>query len=446
VRGVTSVIGQIDLVIRELHQPAARRPWGLPRSARQARIHALLTAPVLWIALIVIFAAGAGDRSIAGPIKGTDFLQFYTIGSLVRNDQTAALYDFEALHRAQVALVPESAPELYPPVYPPHAALLFAPFSLLSFRHAMLAWTLITIVLFWLIVRSAWRPIARHLPDSLFVCAAAAAFFPFWTLILYGQATILILIAWWAGWMALERQRPFLAGLSFGLLLIKPQFAIPLAVVVLARREWAMLLGAVTAIAMQVGAVVVLLDWSVLEAYGRFVPVMLEHADLLEPKPSQSHSLRALTRLAPTWIGLPLWGILSAAILVCVVKVWRTGAPLRLRLGVVIVASVLVNPHLIVYDAAVLALPLLWFGAYVQERSPLSNPRVFWTIVYWLFVAFLAPTAAAIGVQASVVLLTSLLVFIARIAVREDAIAISTDSRIATGLDGSRLVATTRIS
>jgi Glycosyltransferase family 87 len=400
-------------------QDAAR--WRWPKSARKARMHAVLVACVLWIALIVTFTAGTGNRSIAGPIKGPDFLQFYTSGSLVRTNHTTALYDFNALHRAQVALVPESEPELYPPVYPPQLALLFAPFSLLSYPAALLLWTLITVAIFWLIVRSAWRPVAANLPDSTFVIAAAAAFPPFWNLVLFGQMTIVILAAFWAGWMALERQKPFLAGLAFGLLLIKPQFAIPLAVVVLASRQWTMMLGAVTSIVIQLAVVLLLLGWPVLEAYAAFVPVMLQHADLLEAKPFQSHSLRALTRFAPASIALPLWAVLSAAVLVYVVKVWKTGAPLRVRLGLVMLASVLVNPHLIVYDAAVLALPLIWFGGYVQDRRIHADAVVFWTIVYWLYVTFLAPTAAIIGLQLSVLLMAWLVVLIARVATRKDA-------------------------
>jgi hypothetical protein len=456
-------------VTDHLPRDGARTRWRWPQSARKARIHAVLLAVVLWIALLVTFTAGHGDRSISGTIKGPDFLQFYTIGSLVRANHTEALYDFDALHRAQVALVPESAPELYPPVYPPQAALLFAPFSVLSYRQAMLLWSLITIAVFWAIIRSAWRPLATHLPDSMFVFAAAAAFPPFWNLVLYGQITILVLAAFWAGSIALERQKPFLAGLAFGLLLIKPQFAIPIAIVVLACREWAMLLGAATSIAAQLGAIALVLGWRVLDAYATFVPVMLRHADLLEAKPFQSHSLRALTRLAPASIALPLWIILSAAVIVCVVKVWKrrpedgghrtecidghaftvnrqlpsvnrqpmTGAPLRVRLGLLILASVLVNPHLIVYDAAVLALPLLWFGAYVQERKVRADAVMFWTIVYWLYVTFLAPTAAAFGVQVSVILMAWLVVLMTRIATNNYALVDANPSVSCTTTEGS---------
>jgi hypothetical protein len=405
---------ETDDVTDQLPRDGARARWRWPQSARKARVHAVLLASVLWIALIVTFAAGPGNRSIAGPIKGPDFLQFYTSGSLVRTHQTAALYDFTALHRAQVALVPESEPELYPPVYPPHVAILFAPFSALSYRQALVLWSLITIALFYAINRRAWRQDAASLPDATFVLTAAAAFPPFWSLVLFGQVTILVLAAFWAGWIALERNKPFVAGLAFGLLLIKPQFAIPLAVVVLACGEWAMLLGAVASIAMQIGAVVLLLGWRVLEAYATFVPVMLRHADLLESKPFQSHSIRAVTRLAPDLLALPLWGVLSAAVMVYVVKVWKTGAPLRVRLGLVILASVLVNPHLIVYDAAVLALPLIWFGGYVQERGVREDSVAFWTTVYWLYVTLLAPTAAIIGVQVSVLLMAWLVVLMAR--------------------------------
>ena len=78
------------------------------------------------------------------------------------------------------------------------------------------------------------------------------------------------------------------------------------------------------------------------------------------------------------------------------------------------IVSVLVNPHLIVYDAAVLVLPLVWFGAYIQERGRPADARVYWTTVYWLCLSFLAPTAAAIGVQASVLLMGWLMVLVAR--------------------------------
>jgi hypothetical protein len=188
----------------------------------------------------------------------------------------------------------------------------------------------------------------------------------------------------------------------------------------------------VASIAIQVAAAAVALGVPALDAYAAFVPSMLANADLLEPKPFLSHSLRAATRLAPDWIGLPLWIALSAAVLACVVKVWRSEAPVRVRVGMAIVAAVLVSPHLIVYDAAILALPLIWFGAFVQERRAQLDAARFWSGVYWLFVMLLAPTAAAIGVQMSVAIMLWLVVFVARAAV-----AASPSTELASIYDGT---------
>jgi hypothetical protein len=85
------------------------------------------------------------------------------------------------------------------------------------------------------------------------VLAAAAAFPPFWSLVLYGQITILILRH--SGWLAGARTgRHYLAGVAFGLLALKPQFGIPLAAIVVACGEWRMLAGAVTSVVAQAAA------------------------------------------------------------------------------------------------------------------------------------------------------------------------------------------------
>jgi hypothetical protein len=53
-----------------------------PRSRRHATIHAVVLAAYCWTATAVISFSGSGDRSIGGPLKGSDFIQFYTLGHL----------------------------------------------------------------------------------------------------------------------------------------------------------------------------------------------------------------------------------------------------------------------------------------------------------------------------------------------------------------------------
>jgi hypothetical protein len=83
-----------------------------------------------------------------------------------------------------------------------------------------------------------------------------------------------------------------------------------------------------------------------------------------------SHSLSRADAAAPGLGSAFLCGLaLAEVVLWYTVKVWKSDAPVRVRLGVVMLASILVNPHVIVYDVTLLALPLLWFGAYMLERS-----------------------------------------------------------------------------
>jgi hypothetical protein len=403
-RSATTVIenadkSSLDLVRRRVGT------WRWPRSVQQARAHSILAAVILWIFAIINLTAGQGNRSVAGPIKGADFVHFYTVGWLARTHQTALLYDFAELHRAQVALVPESSPELYVPVYPPQAALMFAPLTVFPYRVALLLWTTLTVACFAVIVYSVSRSVGWTSSDPVFVVSAAAAFPPFWSLVLHGQTTIVILAGFWAGWLALERRRPFLAGAAFGLLFIKPQFAIVLALTAVTCGEWALIAGALASIALQVSCIGLLLGWQVLKAYGTLLPVLLRHADLLEPKPFQMHSLSAVTHLMPTWIGLPLWAAAVGIVVFCAVKVWKSRSlSIRVRLGILMFASVLANPHVTIYDATILALPLIWIGAEFVAHGP-DDSKAFLTLAYWIFVTLLVPTALAIRLQVSVLLM-----------------------------------------
>lgn len=402
-----------------------------PRSTRQAKGHALVVALILWLMAAVVGFTGTGDRGIAGPLKGADFVQYYTLGHLASARQVEPMYDAALYHQAQVDLIPESGREIYPPVYPPQVAVMFIPVTGLSYQGALLAWCLITIAGYALVVWSAWKPVAELLPDRTFVVAAAAAFPPFWSLILHGQVTLVLLVAFWAGWLALERHRHWLAGFAFGLLAIKPQFGIPLAVVVLVCGEWRMLAGAVSSVLAQAAAVWLMLGSDAFTAFAANIPTMMAYADMLEAKPFLSHSVRALTRLTPNWVGVPIWAIVSAIVFWYTVRVWKSRAPLRVRLGVVVLASALVNPHMIIYDLTVLALPLVWFGSYMQESARRDQAEPYWMLVYWLFVTTFIPTAAAIGVQASVFVMGALLILVDRSVQADTGVANPGDARIA---------------
>ena len=74
-----------------------------------------------------------------GKVKGTDFLHFYVIGSIVREGRWSELYDAQAqLVRAQ-AIAPSSPDVVFVPLESPQLALLFAPLTALGYTTALLS-------------------------------------------------------------------------------------------------------------------------------------------------------------------------------------------------------------------------------------------------------------------------------------------------------------------
>lgn len=379
----------------------------------EARTQAILVACISWVAAAVIIFGSRGDRDLLGHLKGADFVHFYTLGRIVLADQTAALYDADAQHRLQADWVPASAPDFFLPVYPPQTALLFTPFARLSYGIAALLWAATTIVTYTLVVRSAWRPGRDVLPDSLFIVAAAAGFAPFWSLVLHGQTTTVPLLGFCLGWQALERNRRFLAGLALGLVAIKPQLGLALTVVIVACGEWAILSGLLAAAALQTACVWFVMGPNVLWDYFRTMQQLPRFAALLEPKPYQLHSIRAITRLVPGWWESAAWVLLSLAVVWRCLRAWKAEVPVAARMGVLVLASVLVSPHLTVYDATVLVLPILWLGTWIQRELP-RQAAGFWPFVFWLYVTLLIPTAVLVRVQVSVLVLGWLFVNVTR--------------------------------
>jgi hypothetical protein len=392
-----------------------RRVWW-QFSASEARLHATLAALLMWSVAAVIAFAGSGYRSVFGPLKGSDFIQFYTLGHLDEQTAQTTLYDPDAFHRLQTQLVPESDTEHYLIVYPPHVAILFRPFAGMTYGSAALLWAAILAVLYGVCIWLAWRRFRFVLPNPQLLIAAAAAFPPFWYLVLHGQTTIVPLLAFCLGWLALEHRRPFWAGMALGLLLLKPHFALALAVLTVLCGEWKMMAGAAGSVILQVTATAALLGTSVLRNYAAVVASFPQLREALAPRPEQMHSISAITdRLAGEW-GPIAWAVLSALVIFRTIQVWRSNAPVAVRMGVLVLASVLVNPHVYVYDAVVLAPALIWFAGSAREesRTTLSTRALFGPLVYALYLTLLFPTALALPIQASVIVLAGLFVVVSR--------------------------------
>src|SRR5882757_2336600 len=108
-------------------------------TVKRLRAYGLILAVSLW-SLYVWNLATPGLRDRNGNLKGTDFLHFYTLGSLALDHRGADLYDMKAQATLAAQRVPEAAGIRYLPMYPPQVSILFAPFARLSYGWGLGLW------------------------------------------------------------------------------------------------------------------------------------------------------------------------------------------------------------------------------------------------------------------------------------------------------------------
>jgi hypothetical protein len=67
-----------------------------------------------------------------------------------------------------------------------------------------------------------------------------------------------------------------------------------------------------------------------------------------------------------------------------------------------------------IYDVTVIALSLLWFGAFMQEPAHREHSVIYWKTVHGLFAALAIQTLDIVSLQVSVLLMAWLLILVTR--------------------------------
>jgi hypothetical protein len=331
-------------------------------------------------------APGLFDR--AGNIKGTDFLHFYTRGSLALVDRGADLYNMHAQGAMVAQRVPAAAGILYLALYPPQVSLFFAPFAMVSYLSALAAWLSLSSVIY-LICCYAILSTCENLRSHRFTVIILALAFPaFWHLIAWGQTSAMALACFTAAYFALRAQRELLAGLAFGCLIFKPQLALAAAIVFVFTFHWKIIFGAIVSAAAQLLAASIHYGVGPLREWGRILLSIPKRLPLLEPRLYQTHSLRTFWIMLVPWASVSFTLYLVTAILISAVTVicWRSHIPLPLRFSALLLATVLLSPHVTVYDLIILAPVFLLISNWLLREVAQND-----SLKFLLYLAFLLP-------------------------------------------------------
>jgi hypothetical protein len=392
--------------------------WTNNLTAVTVRFHAIALAAGMWIAaLSVLSTSGSFDRH--GILKGIDFLQFYTAGRMVAEGRAGQLYDWQVFAYELQHAVPGTGDALFLSVYPPQLALAFAPLGALGYLPALALWTVVSAALYAACVRVLMRASSVFSAHPVDWWLVAVAYAPVQQLLLHGQIGALVLACVTCAWLALRRGSHWWLGAALGCLAFKPPFAIMVVLAILVTRDYRVALGAAASAAVQAAVTAWWLGPDVLRAYVAKVPAILHSAALFEPKPWQMHNLKGFWTLllGSGPFGTAALAVSSIAVAYAVFRTWRATRAADPRVASLVLGSVLINPHLYVYDLVVLAVPLALTAAWAipsRRRREASLALVLVHALCWL--PLLGPIAAFTHVQLTVPCIAMLLWIVHRAA------------------------------
>jgi alpha-1,2-mannosyltransferase len=337
-------------------------------NVRRIRTHGLLLAVCLW----GIYAADMSTRGLLdrnGLIKGTDFLHFYTWGKIALLGRGDLLYDSRGQTDLIKQFVPEASGSYYVSLYGPQVSLQFAPLARFSYATALAIWLLLNTAIYAACCFVIWRLCPNLRPHPWTVFLLAAAFPGFFHLIAWGQTSGLALLCFTLAYFALQSDRKFLAGLAIGCLIFKPQLGLAAAIVFLL--NWRVVAGAVISAAAQLSIGWLRYGSVVMRQYVGALAHVRQIMPLLEPRPYQMHSARAFWSLLLPWpqAAFTLYAITSILVLVITAKLWRREPSLQIRYAALLLATILVAPHLTVYDLLILAPAFLFLANEVSRET-----------------------------------------------------------------------------
>lgn len=380
-------------------------------TARRLRAHGLILAVCLWsVYLCDMSTPGLRDR--AGNLKGTDFLHFYTLGSLALVHDGADLYNLRAQSELAAARVPAAAGLHYLPLYPPQLSIFFAPFAELSYARALIAWLSISFFIYAFSCYLLWRACPNLRTQQNTILILALAFPAFWHLIAWGQTSALALACFTLAFFALRVEREFLAGLALGCLIFKPQLALAAAVVFIFSPRWRIIAGALVSSFVELLAAWLYYGPAPLHNWIHTLLAVRAQIAWLEPRPYQTHCLRTFWSMLIPWPTVSLAFYLVTAVLVglLAVRLWQSRLPLALRFSGLLFATVLLAPHLTVYDLVILAPAFFLLSDWILAHSARTSQPHLGHLLYLAFVfPLLGPLARWTHFQLSVPVMAAIL-------------------------------------
>ena len=383
---------------------------------RRILAHAIILAVCLWGVCAVNYATpGMFDRG--GTIKFQDFIQFPIAARLIAQGRASELYDDRVLADGIRAIVGRDTTVHLQYFYGPQVALPFIPLGQLPFLAQAGIWVALSLLMYFACAYLLWKACPALRPYPALVSLCAIAYPPLFHFFVRGQLSAVVLVCFTAACLAFLARRDWLAGIALGFLVFKPQFLVAVPFVLLLAQAWRIFAGLALSASAQLAFAFLYFGPPVMRPY---LSMLLHSAGQpstteLVFSPIQMHSLRTFWELLIPWprgVGI-LYALSSIVVVGMAAAIWKSSSPRALRFSALILASVLVNPHIYIYDLLALVPVFLlmadWALEHAQHPSPVALP-------VWLYLAFVLPLLGPLSrwthLQVSVPVFVALLCFL----------------------------------
>lgn len=299
-----------------------------------------------------------------GKPVGTDFSSFYAAGSMALEGRAHEVYDMAAHYAREQQIFGDSVP-YYAWFYPPIFLLVAAPLALLPYLIALAIWQTATLAFYLAVIGAILKPARRLNPDLDRLWMLPALAFPAVFINLgHGQNGFLTAGLFGAALLTLTT-RPAVAGILFGCLAYKPQFALVIPVALAAAGQW-------RAIAIAAIAVIVLAGASCVafgpEVWFGFASSLDESRRLLLEQGfvgfEKLQSVFAVVRMWDGELSLAylVQAIVSVAVIGSVAWVWHCAADRDIKAAILTIAALLASPHTLDYDLMIVGIAIAFMA------------------------------------------------------------------------------------
>jgi hypothetical protein len=329
---------------------------------RQLRPTTSLRAIKVLIVFLLVCQGAACFMGSAVSLAGrVDLRAFYGAGQIVRTGYASQLYDYTYQDKVQNEVVSPRVGAL-PFLYPPFAAVLFVPLSLLTYHQAfgILLVANIGLLIIAAMLLAPWLPglCNRSWPllASMFGCLFAVS-----VALMQGQISFILLVVYCGTYVLLRQERGALAGLVCSLALIKFQLALPVLLLFILWRQWSFVRGFLVGAACLGGISIAIVGSTGLASYWRslFTIASTTSHNALAAKarygmfPAEMPNLHgfmfAISHGAP-------WGVVLTITLSALVLGWS--ARRSPSLLVALPAAMLISYHMQPHDLILILVPL----------------------------------------------------------------------------------------